>query len=763
MSTSGCCTRRGCRGPSGRVCSVGVVRLGRYTVEALSSCSCATDPGPALAGGGRADGHGHARRCPRPAAPPGSRTPRSSLACTYWFEALTRAFARGLAAEWALAARPAGTCRSRTTCRPSGAASASATTWPVLAATTSSRSAFDGFTADTRLNRAFRYVVEQSEQSRYRILLALGRPPRPDGRGHPRPGIAAGRRPAVPDHPADRPVRPLAAFALARLFLTNLVPLPAAGLGHGFAFVLDMNKLFEGFLLGFLTRHKAVGAAPAGAACSPRQPGGRTLAVRRTIQPRVRPAAGPGVRGRRPVALADAKYKRARPGGHSLRVGQDDFYQAAAVAARYDCRVVLVYPQLRRPSGPGSGALTRSDQWVEAVTVELRDRLWTPAGRRGLADELRGIFGGADELATEKPNVWKVCAGAKGRVLDAARQSGCVGSTTGCPGPTSGRTQAGDMRQTLIATGGSPGGLFVHLGTLPGGCGRRHRRGDLGPDRGRRWRGDERVHPPGLPASPGRRDAARPPDRLAGDRPGDPADEGFPPEHCDPARPQRLGGREGRVRRDRSGTGRPVFADMEGSGRIYFWRCRRSSPGAGGRRPIPGRSPAHRDGNTWAVQRFAGMHAPGGRRSYVPPVVRVRGVRQGLRGSLCDGHLGHDVRPAVSPGVRPAAADPGDDHLLWIDEDQPGERGKAFARLVALIEDEKGAGRGERPSSPCRTGRSRSPPAEPDRGRDDEARPTGRSPCSTTPSAGGSVVDGPPGPWPPRGGRRVNLAAGPLG
>ena len=380
---------------------VGVVRLGRYTVELLPKLFRATDPGPA-----------------RPAA--AGRTVMAMLAYALglpprrvedapvelglhdWFEALTRAFARGLAAEWARGpARgyvpveddlPA--VRGRFRVRDHLARPGRHHVLPL---------AFDEFTADTRLNRAFRYVVEQLwEQSRdpdNRRLLAGLR----DRMGEVTLVPALPPAVAPPSLITRLTARFGPAFALARLFLTNLVPLPAAGLGHGFAFVLDMNKLFEGFLLGFLTRHKAVALPPGLAACRllPQTAGaGRTLAVRDDGTPvfGLRPDLAFAAGDRFP-ALADAKYKRLDPAATASGVGQDDFYQAAAYAARYDCpRVVLVYPQLT-PAAVRARfrLLTRSDQWVEAVTVELRDRLWTPAGRRGLADELRGIFGGADE------------------------------------------------------------------------------------------------------------------------------------------------------------------------------------------------------------------------------------------------------------------------------------------------------------------------------------------------------------------------------
>lgn len=312
-----------------------------------------------------------------------------------WFEALTRTLAEGLAAEWRRgpargyehAEDDLTAVRGRIRVREHIARPARRHVIPV---------GYDEFTADTRLNRVFRFVVERlRERTRdphnHRLLGHLR-----DRMGEVTlvPALPLAAAPMSLVTRLTRRFEP--ALTLCRLFLANMVFLPAAGSYTGFAFVIDMNRLFEGFLLGFLDRHRGDILPPTLAACEllPQTAGAvHALAARENGRPvfRLKPDLTFRQAGRFP-ALADAKYKRLDPTADDAGVGPGDFYQAAVYAHRYAApRVLLLYPQLTAAPVRARFRLPNG-QHVEAATVELRHGLWTPDGTQQLKDELRDIF-----------------------------------------------------------------------------------------------------------------------------------------------------------------------------------------------------------------------------------------------------------------------------------------------------------------------------------------------------------------------------------
>lgn len=312
-----------------------------------------------------------------------------------WFEALTRTLAVGLLAEWqrgpARGYEPAedelSAVRGRIRIRDHIARPARQHVIPVR---------YDEFTADTRLNRVFRFVVE-------RLWVRTRDPHNRRLLGHLRDRM--GEITLVPSLPlAAAPVSLVTRLTrrfeppltLCRLFLASMVFLPSAGAVSGFAFVLDMNKLFEGFLLGFIDRHREAILPPSLARCEllPQTAGAvQALAQNEGGDAVFRLKPDLAFRdGERFPALADAKYKPLDPAKEAAGVGQDDFYQAAVYAQRYDTsRVLLLYPQLTETRTRERFRLDTGKR-IEVATVELRNGLWTADGEQRLMEELRDIF-----------------------------------------------------------------------------------------------------------------------------------------------------------------------------------------------------------------------------------------------------------------------------------------------------------------------------------------------------------------------------------
>jgi 5-methylcytosine-specific restriction enzyme subunit McrC len=312
-----------------------------------------------------------------------------------WFEALTRTLAVGLLAEWqrgpARGYEPAedelSVVRGRIRVRDHLARPARQHVIPVR---------YDEFTADTKLNRVFRFVVERlRERTRdphNRRLLGRLR----DRMGEVTlvPSLPLAAAPLSLVTRLTRRFEPT--LTLCRLFLANMVFLPSAGSHSGFAFVLDMNKLFENFLLGFIGRHRDAILPPSLATCEllPQTAGAvRALATRASGEAVFRLKPDLAFRdGPRFPALADAKYKPLDPAKDTAGVDEGDFYQAAVYAQRYDTpRVLLLYPQLTDTRMRERFCLDNGKR-IEIATVELRNGLWTADGEQRLREELREIF-----------------------------------------------------------------------------------------------------------------------------------------------------------------------------------------------------------------------------------------------------------------------------------------------------------------------------------------------------------------------------------
>ena len=261
--------------------------------------------------------------------------------------------------------------------------------------------AFDEFTADTELNRVFRFVVERlfgaTRDGENRRLLGELRHWM-DEVSLPARVTAADARPSLVTR-LNRRFEPL--LNLARLFLAESSLQLAAADFSTFAFVLDMNQLFESFLVGFIERHRAALLPDALAGCEllPQARGATIHLARRTDTGapvfRLVPDLAFRLAGRFPLLL-DAKYKRLSPADARLGVSQSDFYQMHAYARRFDCpRVLMLYPQTAEMPAPQRVRFElKSGGLVDAASINLRVDLGSPASRAELTAELKSLLSG---------------------------------------------------------------------------------------------------------------------------------------------------------------------------------------------------------------------------------------------------------------------------------------------------------------------------------------------------------------------------------
>lgn len=258
--------------------------------------------------------------------------------------------------------------------------------------------AYDEFTADNQLNRTFRFVVERlwkltRDYDNRQILGELRQwleevtlVPNLTGRD---------ANPVQLTRLNER-YRPL--LGLARVFLDGGALQMAAGDLSTFAFVFDMNSLFEKFVAGFVQRHASEILSRELKTCEflPQSRGAsRYLAKRddRTVF-----QTKPDIAFRNELQfplLVDTKYKRLDERERKLGVSQADFYQMHAYAHRYACtRVLLLYPQIAGASGPVRACfkLEECDHTVEVSSIDLCVDLSRNSERQKLIEELRTSF-----------------------------------------------------------------------------------------------------------------------------------------------------------------------------------------------------------------------------------------------------------------------------------------------------------------------------------------------------------------------------------
>lgn len=257
---------------------------------------------------------------------------------------------------------------------------------------------YDEFTTDNPLNRIFRYVVE--------LLWKLTR----DGNNRQLlsdlrywmdevtllPAIALRDAQQVKLTRLNQQYEPL--LNLAMLFLQNLGLELSANDQTAFAFLFDMNQVFEGFLTVFLQRHRREILPEMLSDCQLLPQGRQAVCHLAKYQERrvfrLKPDLVLRDRDHYPL-LMDFKYKRLNPSDRKLGISEADFYQMYAYLSRFQApQVTLVYPQTIGMAAPiRSGfALEGNAGEIRAVTVNLLRNLTAKGAHKGLIAELRQIL-----------------------------------------------------------------------------------------------------------------------------------------------------------------------------------------------------------------------------------------------------------------------------------------------------------------------------------------------------------------------------------
>jgi 5-methylcytosine-specific restriction enzyme subunit McrC len=262
--------------------------------------------------------------------------------------------------------------------------------------------AYDEFTADNPLNRVFRFVVERL----WRLTRDSGNRQSLGELRHWLDDVTLLPSITVDDARPGLLTRLTQRFTpllnLARLFLDKGTLQLAAGSLDSFAFVLDMNKLFEAFLVGFIRRYRrsVLPASLAGCRLLPQTQGASLHLARNQDNARVfRLKPDLALRsGHTFPMLMDAKYKGLEPDVSGAGVAQGDFNQMFAYAHRYDCpRVLMLYPQTADMPSAFRQEFSlegTTGKTVVVATVDIRLDLGSPQGRVEIVERLRQVFQG---------------------------------------------------------------------------------------------------------------------------------------------------------------------------------------------------------------------------------------------------------------------------------------------------------------------------------------------------------------------------------
>jgi 5-methylcytosine-specific restriction enzyme subunit McrC len=199
---------------------------------------------------------------------------------------------------------------------------------------------------------------------------------------------------------AGRVYRPL--LNTARMFLVGASTRLSQGRFESFAYVFDMNELFEEFIAEFIRRELREVWEGRGWRV---QPQSATRALLQDSAGRKAFWLKPDVRfessARRTELILDTKYKVLDVGAAKLDVAQPDAYQMFAYRQRYECpRVVLVYPDAGEPVPQRWRSEENGPAWLEVRTVNLRRDFSEKAERDRLRKALGEILTDAYPVAS---------------------------------------------------------------------------------------------------------------------------------------------------------------------------------------------------------------------------------------------------------------------------------------------------------------------------------------------------------------------------
>lgn len=317
-----------------------------------------------------------------------------------WFEILTRLFASHLLEEWQRGAyRTYHTVNDKLPVLKGKWLIADQLKQPVNQHVFSVE--YDEFSSDNKLNRIFRFVVERlwqlTRDSGNRQRLSELRELMDEVTLLPSVSVAD----ANPAQLTRLNQRFAPLLNLARLFLDGATLQIAAGDVSTFAFVFDMNRLFEAFIASFIRKHRLEILDDQLLDCELLvQSRGATFFLAQREQQNVFKVQ-PDIAFRNALksfpVLIDTKYKRLDQEDRKLGISQGDFYQMHAYAHRYQSpRVLMLYPQTAELAQPLHACfpLQLNDKVIEAATIDIRLDLGNKQHKQKLAASLRTILQG---------------------------------------------------------------------------------------------------------------------------------------------------------------------------------------------------------------------------------------------------------------------------------------------------------------------------------------------------------------------------------
>lgn len=262
---------------------------------------------------------------------------------------------------------------------------------------------YDELTVDNALSRIFRYVVEclwyRTRNSQSRQMLSDLR------YWMDEVTLLPDVTPQMAQHISltrlNQQYEPL--LNLARLFLERMGLELFVKDQTAFAFIFDMNQLFERFLTNFIQQHRQEVLPTVLQTCQILPQGQKTTYYLARHQ-------GKGVFKLKPdlvfrnhqtyPLLMDFKYKQLKPNQRKLGIAEADFYQMYAYLNRFGChRVILMYPQFSTLIAPIRSLfqLEQRSGAIHAVTLNLLRDLTKKEAKRELMAELKQILEGTNE------------------------------------------------------------------------------------------------------------------------------------------------------------------------------------------------------------------------------------------------------------------------------------------------------------------------------------------------------------------------------